>query len=196
MNFVSLFKAFDAAMAFADAAKRFRATGAAARAATPQSPAPAPAPTGTGAQLEARLTSVVVAALKEAFDRDHARLELERAQIEAERSRANAAMEMELRRQAVDREVSRLRLLALTSMTGWVVSVALLATGAAGGSTSARVALVGGWMLLLGALGAAFTAQRPVSAAMLNEVQGSKSAVAALWLMIAGLAATALSVLV
>ena len=41
--------------------------------------------------LEARLAGVVVAALKEAFDRDSRRLELERDQLAAERLRAFAA---------------------------------------------------------------------------------------------------------
>ena len=62
--------------------------------------------------LEARLAGVVVAALKEAFDRDTRRLELERAELEAERERAERALRLELRRQAGDREIGRLRLLA------------------------------------------------------------------------------------
>ena len=49
-------------------------------------------------QLETRLAGVVVAALKEAFDRDSARLELERSHIEAERRRAEEALRAELRR--------------------------------------------------------------------------------------------------
>src|SRR5438105_1502473 len=47
-------------------------------------------------QLEVGLTNVVVAALKEAFDRDHARLEMERAHLEEQRLRAEAAMKMEM----------------------------------------------------------------------------------------------------
>ena len=50
--------------------------------------------------LEARLAGVVVAALKEAFDRDTQRLELEREQLDAERQRAERALRLELRRQA------------------------------------------------------------------------------------------------
>jgi hypothetical protein len=42
--------------------------------------------------LEARLAGVVVAALKEAFERDTHRLELERDQLEAERLRAERAL--------------------------------------------------------------------------------------------------------
>src|SRR6185436_6554176 len=69
---------------------------------------------GSGAlgHLEARLAGVVVAALREAFDRDSRRLELEREQIEGERQRAERALKLELLRQAGDREVGRLRLLA------------------------------------------------------------------------------------
>src|SRR5262245_35830779 len=61
--------------------------------------------------LEARLAGVVVAALKEAFERDNRRLDLEREQINAERERAERALRLELRRQAGDREIGRLRLL-------------------------------------------------------------------------------------
>src|SRR5919106_6598330 len=61
-------------------------------------------------QLETRLAGVVVAALKEAFDRDSARLELERSHIESERQRAEEAMRAELRRQAAERVLGQLRL--------------------------------------------------------------------------------------
>ena len=62
--------------------------------------------------LETRLAGVVVAALKEAFDRDTRRLDLEREQMAAERLRAERALRLELRRQAADREIARVRLLA------------------------------------------------------------------------------------
>lgn len=75
MNFASLFKAFDAVMALSAAAKRFTATGSE----PPETSLSAQAAQGIAGQVEARLTNVVVAALKEAFNRDHARLELERA---------------------------------------------------------------------------------------------------------------------
>ena len=90
---------------------------------------------GLAGQIEARLTNVVVAALKEAFDRDHARLEMERAQLEEERRRAAAALQAELRRQAIDRELGRLRLLVGAAMVGWIASVAIVAGGLAGAST-------------------------------------------------------------
>ena len=70
--------------------------------------------------LEARLAGVVVAALKEAFDRDTRRLELEREQLEAERERAERALRLELQRQAGDREIGRLRLLAGVAVASWL----------------------------------------------------------------------------
>src|SRR5437763_9335040 len=70
--------------------------------------------------VEARLAGVVVAALKEAFDRDTRRLELERDQAAAERERAERALRLELRRQAGDREIGRLRLLAGGAIASWL----------------------------------------------------------------------------
>src|SRR6187399_3218507 len=100
MNFSSLFRAFDAAIALRDAAKRFK--GEPSGGESGLAPAPA-AGSALAGQIEARLTNVVVAALKEAFDRDHARLELERAQIEEQRRRGEETLRLELRRQTVDR---------------------------------------------------------------------------------------------
>ena len=71
-------------------------------------------------QLETRLAGVVVAALQEAFDRDSRRLELEREQLEAERRRAERLLQLELLRQAGDREVGRLRLLAGVAAGSWL----------------------------------------------------------------------------
>lgn len=194
MNFTVLFKAFGALMALREAVNRFSAPPPPPEHTLQTQPA---AVQGFGGHLEARLTSVVVAALKEAFDRDHARLELERAQLEEERRRAEALLRLELRRQAVDRELARLRLLAGASMVGWIASVVMVAADRAGGSTPARVTLAVGWMLLLGALGAAFTAQGTVGASLPDNDRSpdTAAAVAALSLLIAGLALTAVSLL-
>ncbi len=83
-------------------------------------------------------------------------------------------------------------------MAGWIVSVVLVAAGAAGGSTAALVAVAMSWMLLLAALGAAFTAERRAGAALLDSDYSLDVAagVAAPWLLMAGLAATAVSLLV
>jgi hypothetical protein len=192
MNFARLFRAFEAAVALREVAKRFSAP------ASTEPPAAQPPPAlaqNLAGQLEAPLTNVVVAALKEAFNRDHARLELERAQLEEERRRAEHALRQELRRQAADRELARLRLLAAVSLAGWIASVGMLAAGLAGGTTFARVLLAAGWLLLLGALGAAFNAQAHVGAPDNDRPAATTAAQASLWLLIAGLAASAFSLL-
>lgn len=194
MNFVALLKVFDAVMALVDVTRRFKEPDAPPDQALQSQPAAVP---GLVGQWETRLTNVVVAALKEAFDRDHVRLELERAQLDEERRRAEALLRMELRRQAVDREIARLRLLAGASMVGWIASVVMVAAGLVGGSTPARVALAAGWVLLLGALGAAFTAQGTVGASLPDNDRSLDTAASAsaLSLLIAGLALTAVSLL-
>jgi hypothetical protein len=191
MNFLTLIKAVDAVIAFTDAAKRLRnggSTGTPPPAATDLT-AGAPASAGLAGQIEARLTNVVVAALKEAFDRDHARLELERAQIDEQRRRADEALKAEVRRQAAERELARLRLVAGTALIGWLASVLLLGLRAGDASVVARSALAAGWVLLLVSLGTAFTAQGRVDA------EPSRHAAVAIWLLIAGLAVTAVSLL-
>jgi len=115
--------------------------------------------------LEARMAGVVVAALKEAFDRDSRRLELEREQLAAERQRAERAMKLELQRQAGDREIGRLRLLAGVAGLAWIATL-FLSTRLAGAPVSARVTLGVGWLLLLGAVAASFIAQSRVAEAM------------------------------
>ncbi len=196
MNFANLIKAFDALMAFGAAARHLRGG-------APERPAdtaltPSVASNTLAGQIEARLANVVVAALKEAFDRDHARLELERSQVEEQRRRAEEAMRLELRRQAADREVGRLRLLAGAALVGWLASVLVLGARADEASTIARVALGGGWLLLLGAIGSAFAAQGRISASLSDHdstLDAGPGAEAALWLLVVGLALTALSLL-
>lgn len=194
MNFSNLFKAVDAMMAFRDAARRFKdpAPASPSDAALSQSAAAQ----GLAGQIETRLTSVVVAALKEAFDRDHARLELERAHLEEERRRADEALRLELRRQTVDRELSRLRLLGCTALIGWISSVVVFAVHAGAAPVAARVVMGAGWLLLLAALATAFTAQARVSGRVTDKNQPIDSAAAPLWLLIAGLAITAMSLLI
>src|SRR3954451_21744896 len=76
-------RVFDTVANFAQLTGRFKREGAAEPGAPP--------PTALG-QIEARLAGVVVAALKEAFDRDRARMDLERAHLDAERQRAEEAL--------------------------------------------------------------------------------------------------------
>lgn len=191
MNFNNLFKAVDAMIAFRDAAKRFKGPATSPETALSQSAAAQ----GLAGQIETRLTNVVVAALKEAFERDHERLELERAQLEEERRRAEEALRLEMRRQAVERELARLRLLAGTALVGWIASVVVLGVHAGTASIAARVALGAGWLLLLGALAAAFTAQGRVNVSVPDRKEPVESGAAPLWLLIAGLGVTAISLL-
>lgn len=191
MNFQGLFRAYDAMMAFRDAARRFSNQGAAPPPET--SLTQSAAAQGLAGQIETRLTNVVVAALKEAFDRDHARLEVERAHLEAERRRAEEALRLELRRQAIDREVGRLRLLAGAALIGWVASIAVLFIHPSG--IPSRIVLGLGWLLLLGSLGAAFSAQGRINTQPADRGERMDMGALPLWLMIAGLGATALSLL-
>ena len=158
---------------------------------------------GPSGALETRLAGVVVAAPKEAFDRDHQRLELERQQMAEERSRAERALRLELLRQAGDRELGRLRLLAGVAVASWLGTL-FFATRLVAAATGGRIALGAGWVLLLAALGSTFSAQSRVSRALgaiddrtqTADVSGSGAAGAiAPWLIVAGLAVIAFGVL-
>lgn len=164
--------------------------------------AAAPSRTALG-HLEARLAGVVVAALKEAFDRDSRRLDLEREQIEAERQRAERALRLELMRQAADREVGRLRLVAGVGVASWIGTL-FFAARLAGMGIGAKLLLGGGWVLLLVAIALAFTAQSRVAAKMSHAdeyvsslaIDGGAGGALAPWLIVAGLALVGVAVLV
>ena len=152
--------------------------------------------------LETRLAGVVVAALKEAFDRDTRRLELEREELEVERRRTERALQLELLRQAGDREIGRLRLIAGLAVAGWIASffpaVRLV-------PFAARATLGAGWLLLLASVAASFAGQSAVGRALQRSareatlapepVSAGAAGAAALWLVIAGLALVAAAVL-
>ena len=153
--------------------------------------------------LEARLAGVVVAALKETFDRDGRRLELERGQVAAERERAERALRLELLRQAGDREIGRLRLLAAIAMVGWI-STAFVSARIIGGSVGVRVALGAGWLLLVCAVVMSVVAQSQVGRALdrgdasadpRDAVAPGIAGALALWLIVVGLALVGLAVL-
>ena len=144
---------------------------------------------------------MVVAALKEAFDRDTRRLDLERQQLAAERDRAERALRLELQRQAGEREIGRMRLLAGAAGAAWLGTLVLASRLI--GSTGARVALGFGWLFLLGAIAASFTAQSRIAAAIDAQAAGddrhpiSSGAWGGftLWLMICGLLLSGLAAL-
>lgn len=149
-------------------------------------------------QIETRLTNVVVAALKEAFDRDHARLELERTHLEEQRRRAEETMRLELRRQVADREFGRLRLIAGTAVVGWITSVVLLVLRLGAISALSRVVLVTASLLHLGALASALIAQARMGGYTLagdHPSETREAPAAALCFLIAGLALSAVSLL-
>ena len=161
---------------------------------------------GGAGSLDARLPAVVVAALKEVFDRDSRRLQLEREQLEAEQERAARAMQLELLRQAGDREIGRLRLLAGIAVVSWFGTLFFSARLISGGAAP-RVALGGAWLLLLAAIAASFTAQSRVAAALdpltrtldattrRSDISPGVSGALALWFIVCGLALVAVAVL-
>lgn len=163
--------------------------------------------------IEARLAGVLVAALKEAFDRDSARLDLERSHLEAERERiaaererAEAALRLERLRQAADRELGQIRGSAVTALVVWVVSAAFLMMGGRQpGLGMPAIALVtAGWAALVGGLGASVVGYRNVNLRLAEaELQAGSQAIdlhggasrTAMWLATAGLGFTSAGLL-
>jgi hypothetical protein len=156
---------------------------------------------GPPGQLEARLAGVLVAALKEAFDRDRVRMDLERSQVEAERQRAEDALRAELRRQAAERALGELRLIAMMAVGIWMLSAALGVLIPGMRTTLPKTLLGSGWGLTIGALGCAFIAWQSVSGwaadtqVGLSGNPGHAAARAAPWLLLASLALTGASLL-
>ena len=153
---------------------------------------------GPGA-LETRLAGVVVAALKEAFDRDRARMDLERESLEAERARAERALQAELRRQAADRALSHLRLIAVFAGLVFLVSGVLAAWVPGMRSDISLVFISLGWVAAIAALGCVFSAWPHVTTwAAASEPPvaiGSGAVATAPWLLLAALASVAASLL-
>ncbi len=155
-------------------------------------------------QLEARLAGVLVSALKEAFDRDRAHLEMERDQIEHERKRTEELMRLELLRQAGERAIAAIRSSIILALAVWITSVLFMMVPRATLGVTGVTLLAIGWALLLGALALSFARYREVSAMLARggreRVDASGLAQIALapavpWLIVMGLACTAASVL-
>ena len=204
VNWAGLWRVAQAAFGIADASRQF--LGAAGR---PASDAPdlglARAPGGMLGQLEASLTGVMVSALKEAFNRDSARLDLERAALDEQRRRAEEALRLELVRQAADRAASRVRAIAILAVLIWAISVVFMMRFPDGLAGTGRIVLGTGWVALLGATAASIAAHtrvsRWVSTAHLNHAspdsvpEDGPAAIAA-WLVLAGLALVGASLLI
>lgn len=151
--------------------------------------------------MEARFAGVVVAALREAFDRDNQRLQLERENQEADRRRAERLLKLELLRQAGEREVARLRLIAIAALAGWLGALAVTIRSAA---TGGRVVVGVGWVLLLVALAATFAEQARLNRAIAvaderlsieSAIAPGVGGVAAPWLVAVGMAAVTIAAL-
>jgi hypothetical protein len=150
--------------------------------------------------LETRLAGVVVAALKEAFDRDRARMDLERSQVESERRRAEEALAAELKRQAAERALGQLKLLALMAIAMWMLSAVLAVWLPGMRAGLPRTLLAAGWTLAFGALGCTFAGSQQTSAWTAGatnpiEMPRSAAASAAPWLLLGALGSTAASLL-
>jgi hypothetical protein len=164
-----------------------------------------PAAGGVFGQLEARLTGVVISALKEAFDRDAARLDIERAAMEEQRRRAEEALRLELVRQSGERALARVRTIGGAALLIWVVSVIFAMRFPVGLAGAGRMTLALGWALLVGALAASLAAHTTVSR-WIAQAQGTQAgpadvpqggaAAAAPWLVLAGLVLVGASLLV
>ena len=200
MNFGNLIKIVDTVMSLWEPGKPQDEPRAGQR--EPQRPfdaaLPQSGPSGFAEQIELRLTNVVIAALKEAFDRDHQRLELERTHLEEQRRLAEEAARIELRRATIGHEVGRLRLLAGIALVGWIVAVIILAVRYGNLSILSKTMLAGGWLLFIGSLTTAFATQAKLNAYLLKPNMGPDLELAgngALWLLMAGLALSAVSLL-
>jgi hypothetical protein len=182
VNFSTIYKVFDTVVSVLETKKDDTREREPSPGVSSRQPAPSLAD-----QVEARLTNVVVAALKEAFDRDHARLELERAHLDEQRRRAEESVRLELQRQAIDREIGRLRLLALVGVAGWIASIVLLVLES---QQAPRMLLIAACALLLGSIGSAFTAQ---GSKWMEDNAKNTPGTASLWLLLGGFALAAVS---
>jgi hypothetical protein len=170
----------------------------------PEGDLPSPSGGGPLGQLETRLAGVVVAALKEAFDRDRARMDLERAHLDGERRRAEEALRAELRRQAAERALGQLRMIAVMSVAVWMLSAALGVWLPGMREMLPRVVLGIGWGASFAALGCAFLAWQQISswsassgdAGVPPEAPRGLPAASAPWLLLISLALTGVSLLV
>lgn len=186
-------RALDAVGTVAEAARLFRGSRAGSDA--PVAP--------DASDLERGLANVVVAALKEAFDRDRARFELDREEREVVRARAEQVLRDERVRQAGIQAIGQVRLLAVITVTLWVASVAA-AGFLAPVPVSAKWLLGSGWTALGAALAAAFRTHQHLAswvvreadtAASPRQVPNTTAQTALPWLVLAGFVLIAASVL-
>ncbi len=155
-------------------------------------------------QLEARLASVVVAALKEAFDRDRARFNLEQGHLDAERERADARLRLEWLRQTSERTLGQVRMMAVMSLVVWVASGLLLVWLPGSQASASRLLLGFGWGALIATVACAFVAHNRITAWLVGaqtsdatptDLPQSSSRAILPWLLVLGFALTAGSII-
>jgi len=135
----------------------------------------------------------VVSALRESFDRDARRLELERERLEDERRRVERMQALDLRRQAGERDIGRMRLVSGVATAAWIGTL-FFSRHIGAGAVAPRVLLGAAWTFLVAAIAAGFLAQARV-ARTLSRVEGAAAAdvsagvagVVAPWLVVVGL---------
>ncbi len=207
MDVARLFRAAETLVHIGQAIGRNRGPSGAVATRPEETPAQQELAAGTRlfGQLEARLAGVLVSALKEAFDRDRAHLEMEREQIEHERKRADELMRLELLRQAGERELQNIRSIIIVALVVWITAVLVMMLHRTGFGVAGLVLLAAGWALLLASLASSFAAYRHVSRLLLrgaHEPIDSTAlgrggvAPAGPLLIVLGLACTAASLLV
>ena len=156
---------------------------------------------GLGSARSARAAG---AAIREPHNPEAARLDLERARLEAERWRMEEGLRLDRVRQAAARRLGELLLIAWIAVAGWVVS-ALLSLGAGSEITTGAKGLLGiGWVLLLGALACVLRAHARIARECATRLEDgsarltctSSAATLARWLLVAGLGLTGASFLV
>lgn len=205
MDLARILRAAETLVNIGQAVRRARAPGADIAPRAEESPQDLTAGSRLFGQLEARLAGVLVSALKEAFDRDRAHLEMEREQFEHERKRAEELMRAELLRQAGERELGSIRATIGVTLVVWMTSVLFMMVQRGAGGIAGLVLLAVGWAFLLAALAASFAAYRHVAGVMLHgpreplDASGlARHPLAPVvpWLIVVGLACTAASLLV
>ena len=152
MAWIGWLKAVETIGDLVDVGNRVRRATSGARTATAARPEPQQGMTSALGQIETRLTNVLVAALKEAFERDRMRLDLEREQVEADRRRAEQALRLEAERQADERALADRRLAMAGALALWITSAVIAAWLPGMRLPLARVPLGLGWAALLCAI--------------------------------------------
>jgi hypothetical protein len=138
-------------------------------------------------------------------ERERRRMELERERMDVERQRVERALKLDLLRQAGDREIGRLRLMAAiaaASLIGVLVFFGqVVSTLFAALRPGTRLTLIGGWILILIALVLSCSGQARValSLAQVTDPTGTERPTAGMvgtlvpWLIALGLALVGLA---